>query len=40
MIEDTNADLTDEDLQYEKGKKELLERVSCKILPGLNLLWI
>lgn len=32
MIQEINADLTDEDLHYEKGReKELLERVSKKM---------
>jgi hypothetical protein len=32
MIQEVNADLTDEDLRYERGKeKELLERLSRKL---------
>lgn len=32
MLQEINADLTDEDLRYERGKeKELLERVSHKL---------
>jgi hypothetical protein len=32
MIQEVNADLTDEDLHYERGKeKELLERLSRKL---------
>lgn len=37
MIQEINMDLTDEDLQYERGKeKELLERVSRKLGKNIN----
>lgn len=37
MLQEINMNLTDEDLQYERGKeKELLERVSRKLGKNIN----